>query len=619
MTAAGRSLRALGAALVLTAVTIGLPWALAATAGNPLAQWPALQAGDLSDTTLLAVLAGIAWLAWAYFSAALLLEAAALARALPSHRPLDVRSDGGRSAAAGPSLPGAGTLARTLLLALVLGLPGTIQLAGSPPSQSAPLALTALDVAPGATSASTHRAPAVQRSGHSPDNLIVTSALGLAAGVSLREIERLRRRRWRHRRPGRILAPLPPGLAHLEQALSQPGQAVISDRDRLSILAALADTHDRAMPSARGETAWEALSDAAGAPLPGLINTGLIDTAPPAAGPGTTERPSDVPAHPAGHSGADAHEAPAAAGVDWSKTASTPGDLARLGPRVPHRVQQVVLGADPTLDDDLAEWHAEHRPRPRLSLLGPPTVRAQGTLPSPRPRVAWHTEVLCYLAAHPRGVTSEKLGTDLWPEDPDITSKPKLRGAAFGVRRWLGTDPDTGREYLPQARAADGTAFYKCEGLLTDADLFRRLRLRGVSRGPHGIDDLEQALHLVTGPPLDPSHRRSGGYSWLYDTPIDVEYTAMITDVAHLTASYHLSAGRPDHAAHAATIALTATHGTDDIPVLDLITSYDAQGLHSEADAWVQHLLNAHDADVEEDLPPRTAEILHRRRWHAAS
>jgi hypothetical protein len=38
-------------------------------------------------------------------------------------------------------------------------------------------------------------------------------------------------------------------------------------------------------------------------------------------------------------------------------------------------------------------------------------------------------------------------------------------------------------------------------------------------------------------------------------------------------------------------------------------------GNTAEADAYVKRIMVNHDAEVEEDLPPRTAEILRRRRW----
>jgi hypothetical protein len=148
--------------------------------------------------------------------------------------------------------------------------------------------------------------------------------------------------------------------------------------------------------------------------------------------------------------------------------------------------------------------------------------------------------------------------------------------------------------------------------MLVDADLFQRLRLRGVARGPDGIADLQAALALVTGIPFD--QHRPGGYAWLAETPLDHEYTAMIVDVAHVVATHHLAAGDADAADAAARVAILA--GTsDDVALLDLVAVCDARGHHAEAEQVIRRIMNNHDADVEEDLPPRTAEILYRRQW----
>ena len=85
-----RYLRALAAALTLTGVVAGIPVLLWLTVGNPLAAWPDLAAGDLSDTALIGVLAAVAYLAWAQFAVTVLLEIlTAVTRVrLPDHLPL---------------------------------------------------------------------------------------------------------------------------------------------------------------------------------------------------------------------------------------------------------------------------------------------------------------------------------------------------------------------------------------------------------------------------------------------------------------------------------------------------------------------------------------------------
>ena len=71
-----------------------------------------------------------------------------------------------------------------------------------------------------------------------------------------------------------------------------------------------------------------------------------------------------------------------------------------------------VLADDPTLDDDLTEWHSDVVRRPRIAILGPARITAAGETPN---RLNWFTQVGVYLALHRDGVTLEKFAADLWP------------------------------------------------------------------------------------------------------------------------------------------------------------------------------------------------------------
>lgn len=375
-------------------------------------------------------------------------------------------------------------------------------------------------------------------------------------------------------------------------------------------LTVAARTDDRPMPDAPGDAPWQACADLAGAPRHDVLTEVVTATDPGPAGAINLER-----------QGGDATTGsvrpdrvlPLPPAAYLENTATTRDDLTTLAPAVDDTTRRRVTDADPTLDTDLADWTAQDCPRPRLTVLGPLTVRAGVDLPSEKHRRAWTAEVVAYLACHPRGVTAEKLGEDLWPTDPRATTTSKVRQAIYMVRRRLGTNPTTGTDYVPTAiNPTGGPGLYRIDGLLVDADLFRRLRLRGVARGADGITDLQAALDLVTGPPF--SDRRTSGYAWLTDDPLDHAYTGMIVDVAHVVATHHLATGRPDLAAAAAQVALTAG-STDDVALLDLVAACDAQGNRAEADRLVARILANHDAEVEEDLPPRTAEVLHRRHW----
>lgn len=418
-----RYLRAALAVLLLLLLLAGLPAALALTIGNPLDGWEALCAGDVSDTVLLDVLAAIFWAAWAAFAWAVLREILALtAGASRPHLPA--------------SLPGPQHLAHTLVTAVLLVLPVTSSLTStspathttatlhltptaerfsltrhapahpphpgvtSTPGPTTPLAARTGDSGSGGSFSTsgirpTHRA-ALDVRGSSPSSaqFILGSGVGLIAGVSLRELARLRRRQWRHRRPGRAVPTVSPEIAELEKALTQPGHPALSDTDRAVVLAAHAATADQPMAPARGLAPWDALCDAAGAPLPHLTS----EHSSPISDPRSTHPAPSDPPEPGRRVLASPLE------TLLTTAATTTRDIDALAPVVHEQVRRFVQRTDPDLNQDLRDWHSPHNPRPRLSLLGPINLRSNGELPSSKPRKGWHTEVITYLAAHPRGV-----------------------------------------------------------------------------------------------------------------------------------------------------------------------------------------------------------------------
>ena len=167
--------------------------------------------------------------------------------------------------------------------------------------------------------------------------------------------------------------------------------------------------------------------------------------------------------------------------------AATAEDLATLAPQVPAGLANAIEDADPTLDADINRWFAEDCELPRLTLLGPVGARTHGTaIAKRRP---YYTELLTYLATRPHGATPEEVA------DAFSITGPRVRNDIKVLRDWLGVNPRTGRKHLPDARdsaaaRARGIGVYQVEDLLVDADLFRRLRVRGESRGADGIDDL---------------------------------------------------------------------------------------------------------------------------------
>ena len=306
------------------------------------------------------------------------------------------------------------------------------------------------------------------------------------------------------------------------------------------------------------------------------------------------------------------------------KAATTSEDLTALAPLVNDRIRDEIERADPDLDTDLNAWDDPHSPRPKLTLLGTTHVLAQGSLPQ-SPQVEFHTEIVTLLACRTRGFPSPEFAETLWPNDPDIVGKSKVRSYARSTRKWLGKDPVTGQDYLPSGVYDGRVARYRIDGLLCDAHLFRRLRLRAEARGADGIDDLWRALRLVKGAPFGgikiakDEDGRPGGWGWFINANhrLDLEYLAMIVDTAHTVADYHLGAGEPARAAEAAQVALRGG-AYDDVPLLDLVAACLAQQQQAEAESYVQQLLSNAGVEREADLQPRTAEVLSRlrRRWH---
>jgi nucleoid-associated protein YgaU len=392
-------------------------------------------------------------------------------------------------------------------------------------------------------------------------------------------------------------------------------------RQLAQLLAHAAEQDDEPIPAAHGNEPWDANADACG----------QLTLDFPASDPRVPEQPvaEDMPAlRLAGQAQAPANSIlPLPAETYLQVAATTEDDLRALAPIVTDQIRARVEDSDPTLDADLALWSDPLCPRPRLTLLGVVRVRAQGELPARSPQLPFHTEIVAYLATRSDGVLSTVYAETMWPNEPDVIGKTKVRQSISTVRKWLGADPQTGQDYLPSGLHDAGAARYRIVGALVDSELFRRLRVRGLARGAAGIDDLWKALDLVQARPFSETSEvrdgAPGGYTWLNDANfrLDHEYSAMIVDVAHTVATHHFGNGEPDLAAKAAQVALRSG-SYEDVPLLDLVQASMAQDKRADADSYIKQILSNYAVDEEEDLPPRTAEVLFRLRnqWvHRAS
>lgn len=300
---------------------------------------------------------------------------------------------------------------------------------------------------------------------------------------------------------------------------------------------------------------------------------------------------------------------------DYTTVAATTGDdLQALAPRVTATTRAAAHDADPTLDEDLVAWHNPDCPRPRLTLLGPVHARTNGDPRAAAKRKPYATELLAYLATRPRGATPAELA------DAFTLTANRVRVDMTMLRDWLGTNPVTGTPHLPNARKSPaartrGTAVYEVQDVLLDADLFRRLRLRGQTRGPDGLSDLQQALNLVQGPPFD--QLRPAGWAWLADSDrLDQHIICAIIDVAHTLTTAHL-ANRDHPAARAAAELACRAAPYEEIPRLDLAAVAAAEGHHHEAERIAREDIcnRTDDNEPPTDLSDRTDTVLKSHKW----
>jgi hypothetical protein len=263
---------------------------------------------------------------------------------------------------------------------------------------------------------------------------------------------------------------------------------------------------------------------------------------------------------------------------------------------------------DPTIDDDLAAWHSPDPIRPRIRILGQPSIEAAGTPPEERTR--FYTEIIIYLAQRGRrGATGDQIDNALWH---DHQINPRSRRVALSkVRRWLGETPD-GDLWLPPNVGTD-RAYRLSPGYQLDWHLFRRLRTRGETRGPDGAGHLRAALQLVEGEPLagaDTPYATGyrNPYAWLPNSDIQPYHlSSAIVDTAHQLVEIALAAGDAATARWAVDKAwLADPDRLEDQPFLDAMRIARHEGRTAELRALIDDLIRRREVEVPEDLPVET-------------
>ncbi|RBY81538.1 LysM domain-containing protein [Blastococcus sp. TF02A-26] len=385
--------------------------------------------------------------------------------------------------------------------------------------------------------------------------------------------------------------------------LPAPQLTVQQARDIATLLAFERDSEDAPIPVADGDRPWQVHTDAAGALSDDGSGPGTAAPSGHAPSPRPARRSSSVPRAGASTTSGSAETSTA------RPSATTDGGEA-LGRSVAAGLRSRIEDDLDQLDRDLADWWAPDCARPRLTLLGPITLRAQGDEAAVarsglRRR---YEETVAYLATRPHGATADEAATALQPArggrtDP-VSARAYVHRVTAGARAWLGTDPATGSKHLSSGHRGR----YTLTGVLVDADLFRQLRARAAVRGDDGLPDLLAALRLVSGPPFA---QRPVGYEWL--DGLDLTLTAAVCDVAHQVVTAALADGDLAAAGTASATALLVAPDDEQV-LLDAMWVAFHQGNRAEAETYVARIVQIHDGEDEMDLPMSTAETINRAR-----
>ena len=269
----------------------------------------------------------------------------------------------------------------------------------------------------------------------------------------------------------------------------------------------------------------------------------------------------------------------------------------------------LTLAADPDLDTDLTAWNTDPAETsthpPKIAILGPVTVTGCGN--PPRERHARYGELAVYLALHPRGISADRIATDLWPESTRPPAAGTIRELVSTLRQWLGRGPDK-TQYLPAAK----NGLYQLPDRLLDSELLRRLHKRAQAKSDAAdtdgaLADYVKALTLVrlSGHSGVPIWEYTGqAYSWLHtiDHSDARHLQSAIADVSHEAADLALQQQNLDVARWAAEIGHAAVPDSDR-PLCQLLRVAKANGQIDTARRLVDDILQVNDARSPEQCP----------------
>jgi DNA-binding SARP family transcriptional activator len=268
------------------------------------------------------------------------------------------------------------------------------------------------------------------------------------------------------------------------------------------------------------------------------------------------------------------------------------------------------VDANPAVDETLAEptdepaaaqeapVHPMPLPTPRILVLGPvDLVNAEGKVePTKRSRLL---EYAAYLALTP-GATHTAIDNAIWPDRKNEDNLNTRNTATSKLRRWVGTDPLNGDEYLPRLQAGEGYAFHPA--VTTDAGDWDHLLDHDPLNAP--TERLEGALALVRGIPFEGTHRKR--YAWA--EPIRQRLISEIVDASYELARRRLMEGRWRGAEEAVVVGLRIEPAQENLWRLRILAAHESRNPAAEAEA-IERLLTITE-QLECDLEPETEQLL---------
>ncbi len=178
---------------------------------------------------------------------------------------------------------------------------------------------------------------------------------------------------------------------------------------------------------------------------------------------------------------------------------------------------------------------AHEIPTPAIRLLGPVSLTGVDPAAVEAKKINRLTELAAFLSLHPGANADEisrQLGTDTAP-----WSAATRQGYISRLRTWLGRDAN-GELYLPNVDARRG-GYRLSHSFETDWNQFRDLSRRGLAHPETSIDQLKEAMELVSGLPM--SNVPADRYAW--SSWIQREMIDAVVEVAHILSETCLRTG----------------------------------------------------------------------------